>query len=271
MGASFQAELFSEEKTFFSFVDRSIPFKLPAKRAKMDSRGASSSAIVRRPTFRRPNAVSTFVRQRPRAAATLSLWVLGLFIAFLAPAPIASASSFFSLSPFLSPSSLPLTSRLAKKKKKTLSTVTKEAAARYEHSLRKAASQGPELAAAERSVAAAAYAVSAEASWFWRFQGPEKRAAVAEAKAGERAARARLEKIYLRGDEMIREGKQALGLWSQAGVDESRKTFKRAFENGKVFARRQTLWVSFFCFLKEFLSFFLGIKLTLSRSNSLSL
>ena len=50
----------------------------------------SSGAIVRR-TSRRPNALSTFVRQRPKAAATLSLWVLGLFIAFLAPAPIASA------------------------------------------------------------------------------------------------------------------------------------------------------------------------------------
>ena len=145
-----------------------------------------------------------------------------------------------SLSLSLSPVSL--TSLSLSLAKKPPSPVTKEAAARYEHSLRKAASQGPELAAAERSVAAASYAVSAEASWFWRFQGPEKRAAVAEAKAAERRARARLEKIYLRGDEMVREGKQALGLWSQAGVDESRRTFKRAFESGKVFARRQTLW-----------------------------
>lgn len=53
----------------------------------MDSR--ASGAIVRRPTLR-PNAVSTFVRQRPKAAAVSVLWVLGLFIAFLAPAPVAS-------------------------------------------------------------------------------------------------------------------------------------------------------------------------------------
>ena len=52
----------------------------------MDSR---ASAIIRRPTSR-PNAVSTFVRQRPKAAAVSVLWVLGLFIAFLAPAPVAS-------------------------------------------------------------------------------------------------------------------------------------------------------------------------------------
>ena len=71
---------------------------------------------------------------------------------------------------------------------------------------------------------------------------------MARARARERAARARLEKLYLRGDEAVREGKQALGLWSQAGVDESRRTFKRAFESGKVFARRQTLWVRFFFF-----------------------
>ena len=95
----------------------------------------------------------------------------------------------------------------------------------------------------------ASHALAAEASWFWRFQGEEKREAVAKAKARERAARARLEKLYLRGDEMVREGKQALGLWSQAGVDESRRTFKRAFENGTIFARRPTLWVSFFVLL----------------------
>ena len=147
--------------------------------------------------------------------------------------------------------SLSLTSPPRNEKTSKPSPVTKEAAARYEHSLRKAAAQGPELAAAERSVASASHAVSAEASWFWRLQGPEKRAAVAEAKSRERAARARLEKIYLRGDEMVREGKQALGLWSQAGVDESRKTFKRAFENGKVFARRQTLWVREIFFLRR--------------------
>lgn len=174
------------------------------------SRAAAGSQLLRRPTVRRPRiALSTFVRQRPKAAATLSLWLLGLFVAFLAPAPVA---------------------------------ITREAAARYELSLRKAASQAPDLAAAERAVASASYAVSAEASWFWRFQGPEKREAVAKARARERAARARLEDLYLRGDEAVREGKAALGLWSQAGVDESRKTFRRAFENGKIFARRQTLW-----------------------------
>ena len=54
----------------------------------MDSR---ASAIIRRPTSR-PNAVSTFVRQRPKAAAVSALWILGLFIAFLAPAPVASTS-----------------------------------------------------------------------------------------------------------------------------------------------------------------------------------
>ena len=212
------------------------------------SRASSSSAIVRRrstPT----NAVSTFVLRRPKAAATVSLWVLGLFIAFLAPAPIASKGVLgietMSRDPFFrlfDPLSLTVVLSFSLSSPPPLS-VTKEAAARYEYSLRKAASQGPELAASERAVATASYALSAEASWFWRFQGPEKREAVAKAKAKERAARARLEKIYLQGDELIREGKQALGLWSQAGVDESRKTFKRAFENGKIFARRQTLWV----------------------------
>ena len=62
----------------------------------MDASRPSGLSLVRHPTAatrRRTNtgnAVSTFVRERPRAAATLSLWVVGLFIAFLAPAPIAS-------------------------------------------------------------------------------------------------------------------------------------------------------------------------------------
>lgn len=171
---------------------------------------SSSGPLIRPPLpRRRSNALSTFVFRRPRVAATLSLWMLGLFIAFLAPAPV---------------------------------TITKEAVARYEHALSKAASQAPDLAAAERALSQASFAAANEASWFWRFQGPEKREAVHKARARERAARARLEKIYLKGDEAVAEGKQALGLWSQAGVDESRKTFKRAFESGKVFARRQTLW-----------------------------
>lgn len=158
------------------------------------------------------------------------------------------------------------------KNRNYLSPVTKEAAARYELSLRKAAAQGPELAAAERAVASASHALAAEASWFWRFQGEEKRGAVAKARARERAARARLEKLYLRGDEAVREGKQALGLWSQAGVDESRRTFKRAFESGKVFARRQTLWVRRFCFFFIFRFFVLfSFALTLSLKKKLFL
>ena len=65
-----------------------------AKSSESKTMDSSSGAMVRRATSRRPNAVSTFVRQRPKAAATLSLWMLGLFIAFLAPAPIASTFCF---------------------------------------------------------------------------------------------------------------------------------------------------------------------------------
>ena len=38
------------------------------------------------------------------------------------------------------------------------------------------------------------------------------------------------------------DAKAELGLWSTAGVQESRRLFWRSFESGKVFGRRQTFW-----------------------------
>lgn len=90
----------------FSFVRASSPSHrhslslLPAAAAgtaKMDasSRAAAGSSALMRRSARRPgNALSTFVRRSPKAAATLSLWALGLFVAFLAPAPVASTFLF---------------------------------------------------------------------------------------------------------------------------------------------------------------------------------
>jgi ABC-type phosphate/phosphonate transport system permease subunit len=47
-------------------------------------------------------------------------------------------------------------------------------------------------------------------------------------------------------DAALRVAKSELGVWSEAGLEESRALLWRSFESGKVFAQRQTFWDSLF-------------------------
>lgn len=77
--------------------------------------------------------------------------------------------------------------------------------------------------------------------WFWRFKSAA-RERVHEKQAAAAVLRKEFEAIDKKAQQQYFEAKSELGLWSDAGVEEGRQLFWKAFESGKVFGRRQTFW-----------------------------
>lgn len=77
--------------------------------------------------------------------------------------------------------------------------------------------------------------------WFWRFK-KDARKRVHAAQAEAETARQEYKKLEKEAQKKYSDAKAELGLFSEAGLDEGRRLFWRAFENGKVFGRRQTFW-----------------------------
>ena len=86
--------------------------------------------------------------------------------------------------------------------------------------------------------------------WFWRFR-PEHRKLVKEKQPAVDAAYATIRDLGRVRDRHMRNAKRNLGVWSDAGVEESRAMLWKSFESGKVFAQRQTFWDAFFTILNS--------------------
>lgn len=142
------------------------------------------------------------------------LWLLGLFLAFIAkPAP-----------------------------------VSQEALAAFKAKVKQAEGVVGELTSAERQLMEAEVAQAQHKVWFWRLK-PKARAAVAAHQPAVNAARQRVAAVRERRNALLREAKSLLGLWTEAGVEEGKELFWDSFSSGKVFAQRQSFWDAFFVIL----------------------
>ena len=169
----------------------------------------SGTAIERRQPSNTlsPSSLASFPRRRPRTAGLLVLWVIGLWAAFLAR-PVA---------------------------------ITEAQTAAFNAKIKQAEGIMGELTAAERVLMDAELEVHRHKVWFWRFK-PQARAAVEAVQPAADAARAAADAVRARRDELLRQAKASLGLWSEAGVEEGRTLFWESFASGKLFAQRQSLW-----------------------------
>jgi hypothetical protein len=102
-----------------------------------------------------------------------------------------------------------------------------------------------DLSLAERELMDAQDALRDVSAWFWRFR-PEHRENVLARRPAVQVAQKRVQTLQRERDLILRDAKSALGLWSEAGLEESRELLWQNFESGKVFARRQTLFDSIF-------------------------
>ncbi|KAL4458505.1 hypothetical protein ABPG75_013370 [Micractinium tetrahymenae] len=150
----------------------------------------------------------------PKLTVTLVLWLLGLFLAFMAKPP----------------------------------PVSQEALAAFKAKVKQAEGVVGELTLAERQLMEAELAQARHKVWFWRFK-PEARQAVAARQPAVDAARQQAAAVRERRDALLREAKALLGLWSEAGVEEGKELFWESFASGKVFAQRQSFWDALFVIL----------------------
>ncbi|OQR95938.1 hypothetical protein THRCLA_07448 [Thraustotheca clavata] len=152
--------------------------------------------------------------ESPSVRRLTVLWLLGLFLMLLAPAPV---------------------------------KVSEEMKQQYE-------SMVVEAAHVENYGETWAEVVSAEEDlqrvkvWFWRFR-PEHRQQVYVQQTIVDAAREKLEALEQQREQKMREAKAFVGLWSDHAVDEARDRFWTSFESGKVFASRRTFWQMVFTVL----------------------
>lgn len=123
--------------------------------------------------------------------------------------------------------------------------ITSEKIALYEAKVAEVSSMMPDLSAAESRLMDAELHMKDAMVWFWRFREKD-RARVNERRPAVDAARKDLKTLRKQRDGVLREAKAALGLWSEAGIGESRALLWKNFNAGKDFAKRQSIWDAFF-------------------------
>lgn len=163
---------------------------------------------------RETGAVSVSVTSIARSKVALIglLWAFGLFAVFLAPAPV---------------------------------KITQEKLEVYQAKLNEAQDITRSLALAEQELMNAQLHLNEVAGWFWRWR-PEVRKEVEARQPAVNAAQKKVHDLHREMSRMLRDAKRALGLWSDAGLEESRQLLWSSFQSGKVFAQRQTFWDSLF-------------------------
>ena len=166
----------------------------------------------------------SFARSK-RTWGFASLWLFGLAAMFALPAPVPLTEACAALHTL----SLALQSLDCEGMQASLGAF--DAKLQEAEALQK--SQGRE---ANRRWQDAQLATYNEKSWFWWFK-PEARARVNKAKARESAAAATARQLNRQHERLLSDAKSELGLWSEVGVDEARKSFWRSFEAGKVRAQ----------------------------------
>lgn len=148
----------------------------------------------------------------PRFSATMVLWIFGLWAAIFAASPV---------------------------------TVTPAMEAQYRSHMKLADSDMAHHFAAEKLLLESRYAVYDAKEWFWRFK-PDVRERVRALQAVERQREAELAAVDAKLEKHVSNAKAAVGVWSDMGVEEARRMFWKQYEQGKVFARRQTFYDAIF-------------------------
>lgn len=150
--------------------------------------------------------------RHPKALTFGGLWIFGLFALFLAPAP---------------------------------SKITPEKLELYQAKLADAQFLVKSLARAERDLIDARVALKEVSVWFWRWR-PEHRKEVLNRRPAVEAAQRKVQMLHKERDAILRDAKSALGLWSDAGLEESRELLWSYFQSGKVFAQQQSFFDTIF-------------------------
>ena len=176
--------------------------------------------------------VTQTVKKHPKKVSIGLLWLFGLYALFFAPAPV----------------------RLTDQAIDAFHTTMKEVE-HVETKLLNAYSiyERAELDESQHKV------------WFWRFRS-EYRDRVKEKQPEVDAAYKLVRELGKERDGHMRKAKRTLGVWSDAGVQESRAMLWKSFESGKVFAQRQTFWDALFTILnsrdRDWVSMLLNLLLT---------
>ena len=147
----------------------------------------------------------------PRTTSTLVLYVLGLYVAFYARAPV---------------------------------QITDAMATAYETRLREVDTEfGESLTSALREHRQAEMRVRELTPFMWRIRASGgTRMRIDEAKREARKTFNKLRAEERKRDEAMRLARSELGLWSDLGVGDAKALFKKSYERGKVFATRSTFW-----------------------------
>jgi hypothetical protein len=164
---------------------------------------------------RSSDALSRFIAQPfkyPKTTAAGVLWLLGLFVVFLAPAPL---------------------------------QITSEMVVAYEAKLSEAKDVLVALTKAEERLMTAELDMKSAKAWFWRWREGYRRRVEAKRPALN-AARKEVLALRQQRDHILRQAKRKLGLWSEAGLEESRALLWENFNLSKDFAKRQTFWETLF-------------------------
>ncbi|KAK9862020.1 hypothetical protein WJX84_004250 [Apatococcus fuscideae] len=119
--------------------------------------------------------------------------------------------------------------------------VTPEMQQRFDQSIKEAFAYSPARSSAEQEYFHAHMHTQDAKVWFWWFRR-EHRDQVRERQASERKAASAVHAFDQQQKQKISDAKAELGLWSDAGLEESRLLFWQSFNSGKVFAQRQTFW-----------------------------
>ena len=178
------------------------------------------------------SALVTVVKKHPRRFSIGILWLFGLFAVFFAPAPV---------------------------------KLTGEKIEAFQAEMKRVESVDSRLYDAHRVYQAAESEQARHKVWFWRFR-KEHRDLVKEHQPAVDEAYKNVRLLGKEREKYMRKAKRTLGVWSDAGVEESRALLWKSFESGKVFAQRQTFWDSLFTILnsrdRDWISLLLNLLLT---------
>ncbi|CAL57725.1 unnamed product [Ostreococcus tauri] len=190
-----------EEKTF---ATTSATTSCALARANDASSSSSFGSLVRVIGRWRP-------LKTPRVTMSVFLYVLGMYVAFYARAPVE------------------ITPRMRARYDAALSAMDEEL--------------GATLREAEGDYRNAELALRAATPFGWRFSATvTHRARVDAARRRRNSAERKLAEIEKKRTEAMRAARSELGLWSELGVGDAKALFKRSYERGKIFATRHTFW-----------------------------
>ena len=155
-------------------------------------------------------------RATPKLTASLTLYVFGLFVAFVASPPV---------------------------------TVTDEMQSRYFAKMDAADALDLEPRTRAEQALARASANVRRANGFMCWADARCRAKVRDLREVERVRLAEANAFRAARDAAVREAKSELGLWSSLGVDEAKALFRQSYERGKLYATRTSYYDTFWLIL----------------------